>query len=229
MFGKQKKESITYGIVGLGRFGYALAMELAESGVELLVIDRDEEKVRELREITENAYVVKNLDKKSLLDTGIRNCEVAVVCIGEQMGTSVLATLHLVSIGVPTVIAKANSAEHGEILEKLGAEVVYPERDMAIRLAHRLESSQILDYVQLSKKINITKVVVPDKMTGRSIMDLDIRSKLGLNIIAIENHENVMEDVRPEYVLRKDDILYLSGSAEGLHKLTEFIEKERMA
>ena len=218
MFGKQKKESITYGIVGLGRFGYALAMELAESGAELLVIDRDEEKVRELRDITENAYVVKNLDKKSLLDTGIRNCEVAVVCIGEQMGTSILTTLHLVSIGVPTVIAKANSAEHGEILEKLGAEVVYPERDMAIRLAHRLESSQILDYVQLSKKINITKVVVPDKMTGRSIMDLDIRSKLGLNIIAIENHENVMEDVRPEYVLRKDDILYLSGSAEGLHK-----------
>ena len=229
MFGKQKKESITYGIVGLGRFGYALAMELAESGAELLVIDRDEEKVRELRDITENAYVVKNLDKKSLLDTGIRNCEVAVVCIGEQMGTSILTTLHLVSIGVPTVIAKANSAEHGEILEKLGAEVVYPERDMAIRLAHRLESSQILDYVQLSKKINITKVVVPDKMTGRSIMDLDIRSKLGLNIIAIENHENVMEDVRPEYVLQKDDILYLSGSAEGLHKLTEFIEKERMA
>lgn len=229
MFGKQKKENITYGIVGLGRFGYALAMELAESGAELLVIDRDEEKVRELRELTENAYVVKNLDKKSLLDTGIRNCEVAVVCIGEQMGTSILTTLHLVSIGVPTVIAKANSAEHGEILEKLGAEVVYPERDMAIRLAHRLESSQILDYVQLSKKINITKVVVPDTMTGRSIMDLDIRSKLGLNIIAIENHENVMEDVRPEYVLQKDDILYLSGSAEGLHKLTEFIEKERMA
>ena len=229
MFGKQKKESITYGIVGLGRFGYALAMELAESGAELLVIDRDEEKVRELRDITENAYVVKNLDKKSLLDTGIRNCEVAVVCIGEQMGTSILTTLHLVSIGVPTVIAKANSAEHGEILEKLGAEVVYPERDMAIRLAHRLESSQILDYVQLSKKINITKVVVPDTMTGTSIMDLNIRSKLGLNIIAIENHENVMEDVRPEYVLQKDDILYLSGSAEGLHKLTEFIEKERMA
>ena len=148
----RKKENTTYGIVGLGRFGYALAMELAESGAELLVIDRDEEKVRELRDITENAYVVKNLDKKSLLETGIRNCDVAVVCIGEQMGTSILATLHLVSIGVPVVISKANSAEHGEILEKLGAEVVYPERDMAIRLAHRLESSRILDFVQLSKK-----------------------------------------------------------------------------
>ena len=225
MFGKQKKESITYGIVGLGRFGYALAMELAESGAELLVIDRDEEKVRELRDITENAYVVKNLDKKSLLDTGIRNCEVAVVCIGEQMGTSILTTLHLVSIGVPTVIAKANSAEHGEILEKLGAEVVYPERDMAIRLAHRLESSQILDYVQLSKKINITKVVVPDKMTGRSIMDLDIRSKLGLNIIAIENSGAVMETVQPEYVFRANDILVLSGSREGLLRLNEWAER----
>ena len=188
MFGKQKKESTTYGIVGLGRFGYALATELAESGAELLVIDRDEEKVRELRDLTENAYVVRNLDKKSLEETGIKNCEVAVVCIGEQMGTSILTTLHLVSLGIPTVIAKANSAEHGEILRTLGAEVVYPERDMAIRLAHRLESSQILDYVQLSKKINITKVVVPAKMVGKSIMELDIRSKLGLNIIAIENN-----------------------------------------
>ena len=227
MFGKQKKESTTYGIVGLGRFGYALATELAESGAELLVIDRDEEKVRELRDLTENAYVVRNLDKKSPEETGIKNCEVAVVCIGEQMGTSILTTLHLVSLGIPTVIAKANSAEHGEILRTLGAEGVYPERDMAIRLAHRLESSQILDYVQLSKKINITKVVVPAKMVGKSIMELDIRSKLGLNIIAIENNDNVMEDVRPEYVMQQDDILYLSGSTENLHRLTEWIEKEK--
>lgn len=229
MFGKQKKESATFGIVGLGRFGYALAMELAESGAELLVIDKDEEKVRELRDITENAFVVKNLDKKSLLETGIQNCDVAVVCIGEQMGISILTTLHLVSIGVPTVIAKANSAEHGEILEKLGAEVVYPERDMAIRLALRLESSRILDFVQLSKKINITKMAVPDRMVGRSIMDLNLRSTLGVNIIAIENNESVMEDIRPEYELRQNDILYISGNEQGMLRLTEWIEKEKKA
>ena len=227
MFGKQKKESRTYGIIGLGRFGYALASELAEAGAELLVIDRDEEKVRELRDVTENAYVVKNLDKKSLLETGIKNCDVAVVCIGEQMGTSILTTLHLVSIGVPTVIAKANSAEHGEILERLGAEVVYPERDMAVRLALRLESSRILDFVQLSKKINITKVAVPDSMVGQSIKSLNLRSKLGVNIIAIENKESVMEDVRPEYELRQNDILYISGSEEGMLHLTDWIEKEK--
>ena len=227
MFGKQKKDSRTYGIIGLGRFGYALASELAEAGAELLVIDRDEEKVRELRDVTENAYVVKNLDKKSLLETGIKNCDVVVVCIGEQMGTSILTTLHLVSIGVPTVIAKANSAEHGEILERLGAEVVYPERDMAVRLALRLESSRILDFVQLSKKINITKVAVPDSMVGQSIKSLNLRSKLGVNIIAIENKESVMEDVRPEYELRQNDILYISGSEEGMLHLTDWIEKEK--
>ena len=227
MFGKQKKDSRTYGIIGLGRFGYALASELAEAGAELLVIDRDEEKVRELRDVTENAYVVKNLDKKSLLETGIKNCDVAVVCIGEQMGTSILTTLHLVSIGVPTVIAKANSAEHGEILERLGAEVVYPERDMAVRLALRLESSRILDFVQLSKKINITKVAVPDSMVGQSIKSLNLRSKLGVNIIAIENKESVMEDVRPEYELRQNDILYISGSEEGMLQLTDWIENEK--
>ena len=227
MFGKQKKDSRTYGIIGLGRFGYALASELAEAGADLLVNDRDEEKVRELRDVTENAYVVKNLDKKSLLETGIKNCDVAVVCIGEQMGTSILTTLHLVSIGVPTVIAKANSAEHGEILERLGAEVVYPERDMAVRLALRLESSRILDFVQLSKKINITKVAVPDSMVGQSIKSLNLRSKLGVNIIAIENKESVMEDVRPEYELRQNDILYISGSEEGMLHLTDWIEKEK--
>lgn len=227
MFGKQKKGNTTYGIVGPGRFGYALAMELAESEAELLAIDKDEEKVRELRDITENAYVVKNFAKKSLLETGIHNCDVSMVCIGEQMGISILTTLHLVSIGVPVVISKENSAEHGEILEKLGTEVVYSERDMSIRLAYRLESSRILDFVQLSKKLNITKVAVPDKMIGRSIKSLDIRAKLGLNIIAIENNESVMEDVHPEYVLRENDILYLSGSKEGLIQLTEWIEKEK--
>ena len=141
MKNNQKKNKNTYGILGLGRFGYALAMELAAAGADLLVLDRDEEKVRELREYTENAYVVRNLDKKTLADCGVADCDVAVVCIGSQMDTSILTTLHLVSLGVPHVIAKAASAEQGEILEKLGAEVVYPERDMAIRPGCWISSS----------------------------------------------------------------------------------------
>lgn len=225
MFNKPKKEKETYGIVGLGRFGYALAMELAEADADLLVLDKDEEKVREIREYTENAYVVKSLDKKSLAETGIQNCDVAVVCIGEQMDTSILTTLHLVSFGIPTVIAKATSVEHGEILEKLGAEVVYPERDMAVRLAHRLETSKMLDFVHLSEQVNISKIMIPEKMLGKTVLAVDFRGRFGLNIIAIENSGAVLDTIDPDYIFRRGDILFVSGSNAGLNRLLEWTEK----
>ncbi|MBQ8821692.1 MAG: TrkA family potassium uptake protein [Lachnospiraceae bacterium] len=224
MFRKSKNDNLTYGIVGLGRFGYALAMELAKADADLIVLDESEEKIRELREVTENAFVVKNLDKKTLRETGIQNCDVAVVCIGEHMDTSILTTLNLVSMSIPKVIAKATSAEHGIILEKLGAEVVYPERDMAIRLANRLEASRVLDFVQLSEKINVSKVQIPQKLEGKSVVELELRSKFGLNIIAIENNGTVTEIISPAYTFRKNDILYLVGSKEGLFKFGEWIE-----
>ncbi len=226
MFKRSKKEKDTYGIVGLGRFGYALAMELATSGADLLVLDKNEEKVRELREFTENAYVVKNLDKKTLIETGIQNCDVAVVCIGEHMDTSILTTLNLVSLGVPTVISKAASVEHGEILEKLGAEVVYPERDMAVRLAHRLETSRMLDFVQFSEKVNISKLTIPDKIIGKTVLQIDTRGRFGINIIAVENNGEVIENIKPDYTFRKGDIMFVSGSREGTNRLVEWEDKE---
>ena len=222
MFNKSKKEKTTYGIVGLGRFGYALAMEFAESGADLLVLDEDEEKVRELREYTENAFVIKNLDKKSLAETGIQNCDVAIVCISEKMDSSILTTLNLVGLGIPTVIAKATSIEHGEILEKLGAEVVYPERDMAIRLAHRLETSRMLDFIQLSEKLNISKLLIPDKLIGKTVLSVNFRGKFGVNIIAIENNRTLVETVAPEHLFKKGDILFISGSKSDLSRLIEW-------
>ena len=225
MFHRSKNDKMSYGIVGIGRFGSALATELAAAGADIVVIDSDEDKVREMRELTDNAYVVANLEKKTLTETGIQNCDVAVVCIGERMDTSILTTLHLVSLGIPKVIAKASSAEHGVILEKLGAEVVYPERDMAIRLANRLETSKALDFVQLSEKINITKISVPEKAVGITVVDIDLRSRLGLNIVAVENDGAVTETVRPDYVFQKGDLIYLSGSKEGIRKLNEWLEK----
>ena len=225
MFNKPKKEKNTYGIVGLGRFGYALAMELAASDADILVHDKDEEKVREMREYTESAYVMKTLDKKSLAETGIQNCDVAVVCIGEHMDTSILTTLNLVSLGIPVVIAKATSLEHGQILEKLGAEVVYPEHDMAVRLAHRLETSKMLDFVQLSEQVNISKFLIPDKIAGKTVLEVDLRGKFGLNIIAIENSGTVIDTVSPDYEFRKGDILFVAGSNAGLNRLSEWAER----
>ena len=226
MFKKKSNEKNTYGIVGLGRFGHALALELAAAGAELVVLDKEEEKVRELREYTENAYVVHALDKKTLSETGVQNCDVAVVCIGEQLDISILTTLNLVSLGVLTVISKASSMEHGEILEKIGAQVVYPERDMAVRLAHRLEAVRMLDFIQLSEKLNITKLSVPDALVQKSVVELNLRARFGLNIIAIEHNGQVIEHVDPNYRFCPGDILILSGSKESLSRFDRWIDKQ---
>jgi len=222
MFRKEKKESVTYGIVGLGRFGMALARELASCGAELVALDRDEEKVRAIREVTESAYVISSLDKKTLEACGLQNCDVAVVCIGEAMDVSILTTLHLKALGVKKVIAKAASADHGLILEKLGAEVVYPERDMGIRLGKRLETARALDVIQLSEKINIFKIRVPAPAVGQSVRQVNIRANFGLNIIAVENGSSFTEVVQPDYIFRGEDVLFLSGSQEGMARLDQW-------
>lgn len=222
MFGKMQNNKNIYGIIGLGRFGQALAEDLSASGAELIVLERDEDKVREIRELTDNAYVVKSLDKKSLQETGIQNCDVAVVCISEQMDTSILTTLNLVSLGIPKVIAKATSAEHGIILEKLGAEVVYPERDMAVRLASRLETSRDLDIIRLSERINISTIHMPKQLIGKTVATANLRSKFGLNIIAIENQGTVLDVIRPDYIFQSDDLLFLAGSKDGLLKMNQW-------
>ncbi len=224
MFRKQKTNVTLYGIVGLGRFGFALALELAKAGADLIVLDRDEEKIREMREFTENAFVVGSLDKKNLLETGIQNADVAIVGIGEQLDTSILTTLNLVGMGIPTVMAKAASQEHGEILEKLGAQVIYPERDMAIRLANRLEASRMLDYIQLSEKLNISKLAVPERLVGKTVVEGNLRGSFGVNIIAVEQGSSLLDTVTPGYVFRKGDILYLSGSKANLQKMADWAE-----
>ncbi len=225
MFNKKRvRDRNTYGVIGLGRFGMALALELAKAGADLIVLDRDEEKIREIREYTDNAFVVFSLDKKTLMETGIQNCDVAVVCIGEAMDTSILTTLHLVSLGIPSVVSKSTSTEHGEILEKLGAKVVYPEQDMSIRLANRLEASQMLDYIQLSEKLNISKLMIPEKIIGRTVLEVDLRKTFGVNIIAVENDGNLNEMITPDTRFQRGDILFVSGSKDGLNRLSQWAE-----
>ncbi len=224
MFKKKNNSKNTYGIVGLGRFGLALATSLSKEGADLIVLDRDEEKIREMREYTDNAFIVHSLDKNTLRETGIQNCDVAVVCIGSALDTSILTTLNLVSLGIPTVISKATSAEHGQILEKLGAQIVFPEQDMAVRLANRLEASRMLDYIQLSEKLNISKLLAPAKMVGKTVVEVNLRKAFGVNIIAVENDGTLNETVGPDYRFRQGDILFVSGSKEGLNRLSHWAQ-----
>ncbi len=127
-------------------------------------------------------------------------------------------------MGIPNVIAKATSAEHGEILKKLGAQVVYPEQDMAVRLANRLEASQMLDYIQLSEKLNISKLFAPAKLIGKTVLEANLRQRFRINIIAVENDGALTEIVAPDYVFRRGDILFLSGKKEDLNAFSHWID-----
>ena len=209
-------QSSTFGVIGLGRFGTALAKTLAEAEKEVIVVDCNEEKVRELRHYTEYAYVTDNLSKDTLQEIGIQNCGTVIVCIGEKIDTSILTTLNVVSLGVPHVIAKAISSDQGAVLEKIGAEVVYPERDMALRLGKRLVSNSFLDYISLDNSVEIRQIQVPDELLGKSIEELQFRPKYGLNIIALENGDETTIEVPPSHRFTRGDIIVVIGKVNNL-------------
>jgi len=200
----QHKAIIEFGIIGLGRFGFSLAKTLADAGKEVLVIDNNE-------------------DKESLEDAGIQNCGTVIVCIGEKVDVSILTTLNVISMGVPRVIAKAFSYEQGLILEKIGAEVIYPENDMAIRLANRLISSSTVESIELKGGINISEMKLSNKIAGETVLESNLRQRFKLNIIAIEHEGDTITDITPDYVLREDDKVVVVGKKEDLKKFESFL------
>lgn len=217
----KKKPEKAYAVIGLGRFGEALAIMLAESGKEVIVADRDENKIKEMRQYTEYAFVVENLNKETLKEMGIQNCDVAIICIGEQVDISILTTMSVLELGVPRVISKALSEEQGAVLEKLGAEVVYPERDMAVRLGKKLLSGQLIDYVALLHDVEIRQIQVPESLNGKTVEEIELRQKFHLNIIAIENICGTNTEVVPENVLKKDDIIVVIGKIKNINSFEE--------
>ena len=214
---RKQTEAMSYGIIGLGRFGSALAATLAEADKELMVLDRSEEKIRQARNYTEHAYVV----KESLRETGIQNCDVVVVCIGDKVDVSILTTLNVINLGVPQVVAKANSPEQGEILEKIGAQVVYPERDMAVRLARRLISKRIFNLFELDQNVDISEIKTTRKLTGQSVRDAQLRNRYGINIIAITRGRWLTTDVSPDYVFQDEDTVIVIGEREKIKRLAD--------
>ena len=216
--------STSFGVIGLGRFGSALAQSLAQSGKEVIVVDCKEEKVRELRQYTEYAYVAETLTKETLEEIGIQNCDTVIVCIGEKIDTSILTTLNVVSLGVPHVIAKAISRDQGAVLEKIGAYVVYPERDMALRLGKQLVSRNFLDYISLDNEVEIQKLTVPPSMIGMSVQETNIRQRYGLNIIAIEREHSTDIEVLPSYRFARGDIIVVIGRVENIKRFETEIQ-----
>lgn len=213
---KKKNSDISFGVIGLGRFGSALVKTLAEAGKEVIAIDKDEQRVKALRKYTDFAFVVDNLNQETLEETGIQNCGTVTICIGEALDVSILTTMLVIRMGIPTVISKANSQEHGEVLKQLGAMVVYPESDMAVRIGKRLISDSLIDYISLDDNVEVRRIAVGGAMVGHSILELNIRNAYGINVIAVERDHQTDVEFPPQYVFREGDIVAVIGKEDKI-------------
>lgn len=215
----------TFVVIGLGRFGKAVATELCALGHEVLVIDGREENVQAVADQVTHAATGDARDPAVLKALGVRNYDCAVVAAGDDVGNSTLITLNLKEIGVKEVIAKAQSHVHRKVLEKIGADrVVFPEHEMGVKLAQGLSSSNMLNFIELSEDYGIVELAAPKSWVGHSIKDLNVRAKYGVNLIAVRNVVAHQLEVAPgaDYVLCSGDVVVTLGRNEdinGLHDL----------
>lgn len=220
---KFSRQQAAYAVIGLGRFGTAVAETLVDNGQEVILVDKDPDRVRDLRYLSDYAYVINHMDQKALEEIGVGDVQVAIVCIGSAMDVNILTTLYCINLKVPRVIAKANSLDQGQILSKIGAEVVHPEREMGKRLANQLLNKRVMDYFSVSGNIDVAQVEVPDEFAGKKLDSLNLRQNWGISIIAIQRGKNSIEDVQPEFVFEKGDTIIIIGSNDNIHRFeTEF-------
>lgn len=206
------------GIIGAGRFGQELIESISEKGAEVLLIDEKREIVQELSDYVTKALQGDAANVRTLKEAGFQECDVVVVCIGDNMEGSIMATVNCKDLGVPTVVAKAVSDLHGKVLKRVGADiVVYPDRDRAQRLARSLLSRSPIDLFEITDGISVAEVIPPDDVAGKTLVEGDVRRKYGVTVLAIRR---LGEDPRlprsvlivtGDEVIEKDDRLLVFG------------------
>lgn len=185
-----KKE---YAVIGLGRFGGSICKALSEEGLEVMAMDMNEDRVNEYAKIASHAVIGDSTDENVLKNLGIRNFDHVIVAIGENIQASILTTIMLKELGVKMVTVKAQNDYHEKVLNKIGADrVVHPERDMGRRIAHKIISNNVLDYLELSDEYSLIEIVANSRLAGHSLLDLDIRARYGINIVAIKRGKEVI-------------------------------------
>jgi len=211
-----KKEFV---VIGLGRFGGSICRALYEQGMEVMAIDIDEDRVNEFAAIASHAVVADTTDESVLKDLGIRNFDHVIVAIGDDIQSSILTTLMLKEIGVKNITAKAQNDYHEKVLRKIGADhVVHPERDMGRRIAHNIVSNNVLDYLELSDEHSIVEIVANQLLAGHSLIDLDIRARYGINIVAIKRGREIIVSPQADEVIRDKDILIVIGADTDINR-----------
>jgi trk system potassium uptake protein TrkA len=214
-----------FAVIGLGRFGSSLALTLARQGSHVLGVDENEEIVNDMANKLTHAVVANATDEDALRSLGVRNFDVVVVAIGTDMEASIFTTILLKELGAKYVVAKALSEIHGRVLSRIGADkVVYPERDMGVRVANQLVSPNLLDVIELSKDYSVAELSVPPRLSGYSIKDLDPRKKYGCSIVAINKKSGVVIAPTAADLIHEGDIMVIIGTNEQI----EIFEKEVM-
>ncbi|UOQ43211.1 TrkA family potassium uptake protein [Halobacillus salinarum] len=219
-----KKE---FAVIGLGRFGGSICRELAREGMEVLALDLDEDKVNEYKEIAAHAVIADSTDENVLKELGLRNIDHVIVAIGDNIQSSILTTLMLKELGIKTITVKAQNDYHEKVLTKIGADhVVHPERDMGKRIAHNIISNNILDYIELSDDHSVVEVKAGSKMSGRTLVDLDIRAHYGCNVVAIKRNKDVIVSPMATEEIRESDVLIVIGADKDISRFEKHLVVE---
>jgi len=210
-----------FAVIGVGRFGSSLATRLYELGHDVLAVDSQEELLQALRDTVSQVAEVDVRDKAQLRALGLKDFDTVIISVGEHLEASTLAALYCKELDLK-VVARAVSADHGKILEALGVdEIVYPERDMAVRLAERLSSANLLDFISLGPQFSILEIAAPEAFVGHSLADLAVRRRFNVHVIAVRDvlTEKITLVPPPDAVIRDSDVLVVLGHVDDLEKL----------
>lgn len=214
-------------VIGCGRFGASVAKTLYDLGNEVMAIDSCEDKVREISDEVTHAVQADIMDETVLRDLGLRNFDVAVVAIGSDIEASIMATLLVKELGIKKVVTKAQSELHRKVLDKIGADkVIFPERDMGLRVAHNLTSTNILDFIEVSPDYSIIEVTAIKEWENKSLAELKLSKKYEVNVIAIKRKSGIRVAPYGEDVILKDDILVVMGNTVDISKIEKKVGVE---
>lgn len=211
-----------FAVIGLGRFGSSLAMTLSRMGYDVLAVDTNEEKVNNIKDMVTHAVQVDAMDEQALKSLGMRNFDVVIVAIGQDIQSNILVTVMLKEMGIKKVVSKAVTELHGKVLERVGADkVIFPERDMGARLAQALVSKNIMDQINLSPDYSIIELMAPDDITGKTLAEGALRVKHGVTVLAIRRGNDVIISPGAKHVVQSGDVLVVVGRNDKLKDLEE--------
>lgn len=212
-----------YSVIGMGRFGSSIALALTKMGYDVLAVDSDEARVQEISHSVAHAVQADPTDEDALRALGLRNYDVVVVAIGQDVQASILTTLILKELGVKTLISKAQNELHGNVLKKIGADkVIFPERDMGLRVAHALIAPNVLDFIELSDDYSIVEIRATTQLIGSSLRQLDIRARFNCNVMGMKKNGKMNITPSPDDQIQDDDILVVVGHNNDLVKFEKF-------